>query len=82
MIIITVLEMLVYGVFDTFFRAPLPVVGGLFSIDYDAKNDLYYFICDDRAVYNDARFYTAKIHLGTNKIDSVALKCGSLKKCS
>jgi hypothetical protein len=50
------------------------VVGGLSSIDYDVKNDLYYFICDDRAVYNDARFYTAKIHLGTNKIDSLAFK--------
>ncbi|WP_016988246.1 esterase-like activity of phytase family protein [Flavobacterium sp. ACAM 123] len=50
------------------------VVGGLSSIDYDAKNDLYYFICDDRAVYNDARFYTAKIHLGTNKIDSIAFQ--------
>jgi hypothetical protein len=49
-------------------------VGGLSSIDYDAKNDLYYFICDDRAVYNDARFYTAKIHLGSNKIDSIAFK--------
>lgn len=50
------------------------VVGGLSSIDYDAKNDLYYFICDDRAVYNDARFYTAKIHLTANKIDSLAFQ--------
>lgn len=50
------------------------VVGGLSSIDYDAKNDLYYFISDDRAIYNDARFYTAKIHLGSNKIDSIAFK--------
>ena len=50
------------------------VVGGLSSIDYDPKNDLYYFISDDRAVYNDARFYTAKIHLGSNKIDSIAFK--------
>jgi hypothetical protein len=50
------------------------VVGGLSSIDYDSKNDLYYFICDDRAVYNDARFYTAKIHLGVNKIDSLAFQ--------
>ncbi len=50
------------------------VVGGLSSIDYDAKNDLFYFICDDRAVYNDARFYTAKIHLDSNKIDSIAFK--------
>jgi len=50
------------------------VVDGLSSIDYDTKNDLFYFICDDRAVYNDARFYTAKIHLGSNKIDSIAFK--------
>lgn len=50
------------------------VVGGLSSIDYDAKNDLYYFICDDRAVYNDARFYTAKIYLDSNKIDSLTFK--------
>jgi hypothetical protein len=50
------------------------VVGGLSSIDYDAKNDLYYFICDDRAVYNDARFYTARIHLDSDKIDSIAFK--------
>jgi hypothetical protein len=50
------------------------VVGGLSSIDYDAKNDLYYFICDDRAVYNDARFYTVKIYLDSNKIDSLTFK--------
>jgi hypothetical protein len=49
-------------------------VGGLSSIDYDAKSDLYYFISDDRAIYNDARFYTANIHLGSNKIDSIAFK--------
>lgn len=50
------------------------VVGGLSSIDYDTKNDLYYFISDDRSIYNDARFYTAKIHLGTNTIDSIAFQ--------
>ena len=50
------------------------VVGGLSSIDYDVKNDLYYFICDDRAVYNDARYYTAKIYLDSNKIDSLTFK--------
>jgi hypothetical protein len=36
------------------------MVGGLSSIDYDAKNDLYYLICDDRSVYNDARFTPPK----------------------
>ncbi|MCW2118734.1 esterase-like activity of phytase family protein [Flavobacterium sp. 7A] len=50
------------------------VVGGLSSIDYDAKNDLYYFICDDRSIYNDARFYTAKIPFKSNQIDSVAFQ--------
>lgn len=46
-------------------------VGGLSGIDYDEKNDLYYFICDDRSVFNNSRFYTAKIPLFENKIQSV-----------
>lgn len=50
------------------------VVGGLSSIDYDTKNDLYYFICDDRAVYNDARFYTAKIHLDSDTIKNITFE--------
>lgn len=47
------------------------VVGGLSSIDYDQKNDLYYLICDDRAVYNDARFYTAKIKIQADSLSSI-----------
>jgi hypothetical protein len=46
-------------------------VGGLSGIDYDAKNDLYYLISDDRSVFNDSRFYTAKIQLIANKIQSI-----------
>ena len=46
-------------------------VGGLSGIDYDEKNDLYYLICDDRSVYNNSRFYTAKIPLLENKIQSI-----------
>ncbi len=46
-------------------------VGGLSGIDYDKKNDLYYLICDDRSVYNNSRFYTAKIPLLENKIQSI-----------
>ena len=46
-------------------------VGGLSGIDYDKKNDLYYLICDDRSVYNNSRFYTAKIPLFENKIQSI-----------
>lgn len=46
-------------------------VGGLSGIDYDAKTGLYYMISDDRSSINDARFYSAKILINENKIDSV-----------
>lgn len=46
-------------------------VGGLSGIDYDAKNDLYYLISDDRSAFNDSRFYTAKIRLVENKLESI-----------
>jgi hypothetical protein len=46
-------------------------IGGLSGIDYDARHDAYYLISDDRSSINPARFYTAKIHLTGNKIDSV-----------
>lgn len=47
------------------------IVGGLSGIDYDRANDVYYLICDDRSVMNDARFYTAKIYTSLKGIDSV-----------
>ncbi|WP_269685592.1 esterase-like activity of phytase family protein [Flavobacterium lacustre] len=46
-------------------------IGGLSGIDYNAKQDLYYLISDDRSVFNDSRFYTAKIHLVENKLKSI-----------
>jgi hypothetical protein len=46
-------------------------VGGLSGIDYDAKNNLYYLICDDRSDRNPARFYTAKIFITKRGIDSL-----------
>lgn len=46
-------------------------VGGLSGIDYDAKNNLYYMICDDRSDRNPARFYTANIFFTASGIDSV-----------
>lgn len=49
-------------------------VGGLSGIDYDAKNDLYYLICDDRSVFNNSRFYKAKINLEEDKIKSFAFQ--------
>ncbi len=46
-------------------------IGGLSGIDYDAKNNRYFFICDDRSDKNPARFYTARIYLKQTGIDSV-----------
>jgi len=48
-------------------------VGGLSSIDYDAQNDVYYLISDDRSEINPSRFYTAKIRLDLNEINSVKM---------
>lgn len=46
-------------------------IGGLSGIDYDAKNNIYYMISDDRSDKNPARFYAAKIYLHDKGIDSV-----------
>ena len=46
-------------------------IGGLSGIDYDVKDDIYYIVSDDRSAINPARFYTAKIHVRENGIDSV-----------
>ncbi len=46
-------------------------IGGLSGIDYDTTDDIYYMISDDRSAINPARFYTAKIHVTENGIDSV-----------
>ena len=55
-------------------------VGGLSGIDYDAKNDLYYLISDDRSVFNDSRFYTAKIRLVENKVEGIDFQSVSTLK--
>ena len=47
-------------------------VGGLSGIDYDARRDQYYLICDDRSDKNPARYYVAKIYFNSHAIDSVA----------
>lgn len=49
-------------------------VGGLSGIDYDATNDLYYIICDDRSDKEPARFYTAKLYFKPDSFDSVSIK--------
>jgi hypothetical protein len=49
-------------------------VGGLSGIDYDKKNDIYYFISDDRSAINPARFYSAKIKITEKGIDTVVFQ--------
>lgn len=45
-------------------------VGGLSGITYDAKNNLYYAISDDRGQKAAARFYTLKIDLSKGSLQS------------
>jgi hypothetical protein len=45
-------------------------VGGLSGITYDAKNDLYYAISDDRGQKAPSRFYTLKIDLSQGSLKS------------
>lgn len=47
------------------------VIGGLSGIDYDAKNDRYFIISDERSYSSPARFYTAAIRLNNKKIRKV-----------
>ena len=54
------------------FKYKNTTVGGLSGIDYDTKKGVYYLVCDDRSEKNPARFYTAKIFITQNSIDSVA----------
>ncbi|MGB3760807.1 MAG: esterase-like activity of phytase family protein, partial [Rivularia sp. (in: cyanobacteria)] len=41
-------------------------LGGLSGITYDAGNQLYYAISDDRSAKSPARFYTFKINLNSD----------------
>ena len=46
-------------------------IGGLSGIDYNPEKEEYYLIADDRSEKNPARFYSARILINNNKIDSV-----------
>ncbi|ERN42249.1 3-phytase (myo-inositol-hexaphosphate 3-phosphohydrolase) [Rubidibacter lacunae KORDI 51-2] len=45
------------------------VIGGLSGITYDAENDVYYAISDDRSQFNPARYYDLSIDLGDGSLD-------------
>ena len=46
-------------------------IGGLSAIDYDKKNNTFYFISDDRSEVNPARAYKANISISSKGIDTV-----------
>lgn len=45
-------------------------VGGLSGITYDAENNQYYAVSDDRSEFNPARFYTLSIDLSDGALES------------
>ena len=47
------------------------IVGGLSGIDYDAKNNRYFIISDERSYSAPARFYTASISLKKYRISKL-----------
>ncbi len=48
--------------------------GGISGIDYDATNDTWYFISDDRSERHPARFYTGSIEYDDNGFTDVTIQ--------
>jgi hypothetical protein len=48
-------------------------VGGLSGLDYDTASDTWYLLSDDRSDINPARFYTARIALTGERLDTPVL---------
>ncbi|MBO9594568.1 MAG: esterase-like activity of phytase family protein [Niabella sp.] len=46
-------------------------VGGLSGIDYDRSSNQYFIISDERSATSPSRFYTARIQISGNKIDTI-----------
>ena len=46
-------------------------VGGLSGIDYNASNNIFYSICDDRSDRQPARYYSFTVNFSDKKIDTV-----------
>lgn len=46
------------------------VIGGLSALSYDAGRDQYYVLSDDRSAMNPARFYTVRLALSGDGIDT------------
>jgi len=56
-------------IFETGFTFEDTEVGGLSGITYDAENDVYFSLSDDRSNVNDARFYDLTIDLSDGSLD-------------
>lgn len=55
-------------------------IGGLSGIDYNPEENEYYLISDDRSDINPTRFYTARIKISKNKIDTVIFTSATFLK--
>lgn len=67
--LVTNIESLGMVTFPTGFEFKETEVGGLSGITYDAVNNIYYSISDDRSQINPARFYTLEIDLSDDSLD-------------
>jgi hypothetical protein len=56
------------------------VLGGLSGIDYDAKNNLFYLLSDDRSDNGPARFYTAKIDITPDSVGKIDFQSAVILK--
>jgi myo-inositol-hexaphosphate 3-phosphohydrolase len=56
--------------FTTNFSYQQTQVGGLSGLTYDAKNDLYYALSDDRSQLAPARFYTLAINIADGRLEN------------
>ncbi len=63
------IEFLGVVTFDNGYEVEGTQMGGLSGITYDAANDVYYAISDDRSEHGPARFYTMKIDLSDNTLE-------------
>ncbi|MBW4491009.1 MAG: esterase-like activity of phytase family protein [Trichocoleus desertorum ATA4-8-CV12] len=66
---VTDLDFLGEITFPTGFTFEGTQVGGLSGITYDAANQVYYTISDDRSQFDPARFYTLEIDLSDGKLN-------------
>ncbi|VEP13134.1 conserved hypothetical protein [Hyella patelloides LEGE 07179] len=66
---VTDLDFLGEVTFDTGSTFADTEVGGISGLTYDAANEVYYALSDDRSNINDARFYTVGIDLSDGSLD-------------